>query len=256
MKKKKKLPASCIILAHTRDSKLENAINSADCFDETLLVATTDEKEAWKIFAKKNNCILHFYLDPIFNFSTLRNWAANKSKNDWVFFLDSDEVIDKASVAKLYDFYAKNTYGHTSLSVIRQDIFLGKKLKYGEAYTTLVRAFDKKHHAYTGSVHETVNSTQNFQSSIVLNHYAHNSIADFLQDITVYSHMASYGESTTQLVLIIKMFIFPITKWFNNLFIKKGILDGYTGIIYATIMSIHSLSVRIFAYENSLSKNK
>ena len=40
-----------------------------------------------------------------------------------------------------------------------------------------------------------------------------------------------------------------VAKFVSNYWLKAGFLDGWRGLIYAVVMSIHSLAVRVFIYE-------
>ena len=55
--------------------------------------------------------------------------------------------------------------------------------------------------------------------------------------------------------IIKQMIVYPIGKFINNFILELGFLDGWRGLIYAFIMSLHSLWVRVYWYEKAYVKN-
>lgn len=255
--KQEKLPCSAIIIAHLRNNTLDAAIQSVQYFSEIIIVATTDEKAQWRQYINeqsKSNIRLFFYLEPIVSFSELRNWAATKSNQDWVFFLDSDEVLEDEAHEKLSEFFATYAQTYTSLSVTRFDVFLNQTLHHGEAKKELIRCYHAEHHTFEGNVHEIVHAQNTFSSTIEIKHFAHDSINQFLADIIKYSEMASFQETHYLVPLTLKLLLFPPLKWMYIVLIQSGWKDGMAGVMYATVMTIHSIAVRLFAYEKTITR--
>jgi hypothetical protein len=91
-------------------------------------------------------------------------------------------------------------------------------------------------------------------SNITLLHYAHRNIAEFFSDVTGYAKLAAEYQNDSKLpsiLLTVKTIVFPLGKFIQNYFLKLGFLDGWRGLTYATLMSLHSLSVRVMSYENA-----
>ena len=90
-------------------------------------------------------------------------------------------------------------------------------------------------------------------SHISLLHFAHQTIAEFFQDITHYAKIEAEYQRDSRLSsfkLGLKTLIYPTLKFCQNFFCKLGFLDGWRGLVYAILMSMHSLMVRVFSYEN------
>lgn len=220
-----------IILAHNKDDRFKTALESAKLADEVLVI---EKKEAIKDFSK------------------VRNEAMGKAKNDWVFFLDSDEVIP-AKAWGLFEKVIKNG-NFPAATVGRKDIFHGKELKFGETRDTrIVRLLNKNKAKFVRPVHEVVEVDGNiFDLDISIEHYAHKDVAEFLDDVSSYAEIeAEYREGKDEKEKIIfESIFFPVGKFILNYFFKLGFLDGWRGLVYATIMSLHSLFVRINLYAN------
>ena len=54
---------------------------------------------------------------------------------------------------------------------------------------------------------------------------------------------------------LLSLITFPVGKFINNFLLKRGFLDGWRGLSYALMMSLHSFCVRIFQYELRYQKN-
>ncbi len=249
---KNKLPISVIILTHRNDQRFLKALSSAQMAEE-VLVADYQSQNNWPTLAKKYQFNLVKRTKIIENFASERNLALAKAKHDWVLFLDSDEEIVESSWTEIAQ--AINNPDIDGFFVKRIDIFYGQTLKFGETGDSkFLRLIRKDKAKYLRPVHEKAIVTGNTQDSqIFLNHYSHTNISEFITDITHYSALeAEYqnDDLLKPLILGLKTIAYPKAKFFNNYILKLGFLDGWRGLVYATIMSLHSLMVRVFSYEN------
>lgn len=185
---------------------------------------------------------------PITDFSKVRNDAIQKATNQYVFFIDSDEVLTSDSLSQIKKIVQEKYYD--LVSVVRSDYFLGKKLSYGEAGAIhLVRLGKKDKLRFVRQVHETVEIKPTYKatgSNISLLHYSHPNITQFFSKISHYSHLESKLRKVNSITnLVFELIFFPPFKFLFNFFIKQGYRDGMRGLIYAMLMSLHSLFVRI-----------
>ncbi len=242
---------SIVILTNKQDQLFINALESAQVAEKILLV--DNHGYHWQTLQKKYRFQVHQHLKPINNFAKVRNQALKLITTKWVMFLDSDETLGKDRLLK-QNIKAINKalqQSATTVYVKRKDIFLKRQLKHGEVGNVkLIRLFQTKKANFSGNIHEVVNSNEKqYQSEVTLLHYAHPSITQFLASISDYSKLASNNE-TASLLLLVKMIIYPLAKFITNYFFKLGFLDGYRGLTYATLMSLHSFFVRIYRYED------
>ncbi len=239
-----KLDVSVIILAHTVNPKLLYAIDSAQWANEVLVIWTTKE-QAPKLEHALVVTSSHVHL----HFAAIRNEALQHAKNDWVFYLDSDEVFTNGSAEKMSAILNKQISG---ITVLRRDIFLGKELHWGEVGNMrLLRAFRKSDGHFVRAVHEVAEvNGEVLDSDISIVHAAHDSIGSFITKIITYATLDA-GLRGSQHVSIVSLFAWPTGKFFVNYFWKLGILDGWRGLVYASVMSVHSFTVRALLYEKN-----
>ncbi|MGD9129087.1 MAG: glycosyltransferase family 2 protein [Candidatus Woesebacteria bacterium] len=256
MKQKDKnlLAVTIIIFSHRADKRFKQALKSSQ-FAKEILVFDYQSQNNWTEL-KKN---FHFKLinkdKKISNFAKARNQALLKSKFDWVFFLDSDEIIESDSINQIRKIIKNNDYN--AASIIRKDYFHNQELKWGEtANKRSVRLLKKYKVQFKRSVHEVAKIKGKIKKSkIVLHHHAHNDVSEFLNKINFYSQLEAefrqLSKVQSKLKIILEMLFYPSAKFILNYFLKLGILDGFRGLIYAMLMSIHSLNIRVMLYEKN-----
>ena len=234
-----KIPLSVITIysSSVENSYLSKVKDSVKDFDQVILFDTGDK--------------------PIHDFSKVRNVAMKEASHDYVLFIDSNEVLTRSSVKKIEKIVKEKKYD--LVSVLRTDIFIGKQLKYGEAGSIhLVRLGKREKMVFTRAVHETVVIKSNYKlsgSSIELLHYSHPNLSSFLDKISRYAYLESrFRKQKPSFGLLIELLFFPPLKFLFNFLIKQGYRDGVRGFIYAVIMSLHSLFVRINLFEKGIRK--
>jgi glycosyltransferase involved in cell wall biosynthesis len=190
------------------------------------------------------------YSRRITNFALVRNYGLKQARHDWVLFLDSDEVLDPGGVKKLRKIASTRAAGAT---LVRSDVFYGKKLRFGEGgRMALTRFVFAQKTTALGEVHEVLKVTGNVVAShCTITHYAHASISDFLSDVSYYAQIAGENKKTNTIQSLLELATFPVGKFLFSLILQGSILDGWRGVTYSVMMSLHSLFVRIYHYEHS-----
>ncbi len=250
---KNKVPLSVIILTHRQDQRFIKALKSAQPATEVLVIDYQSGNN-WQELNKKYHFKLIKRAGSIENFSQERNLALKESQAEWVFFLDSDEEITSTSWLEITDLVTNNS-GVDGYLVERTDIFYGRALKFGETGgNKFLRLIRKAKAQYLRPVHEQaiVQGTTEY-SKIQIVHYSHQNISEFIQDVTHYAVLEAEYQNDDLLsptTLGLKTIIYPKSKFLVNYLFKLGFLDGWRGLVYATIMSLHSIMVRVFSYEN------
>ena len=129
----------------------------------------------------------------------------------------------------------------------RTDIFLDKKLRFGESGTNLfVRLAKKDSGTWSRPIHETWEVSGSIGTlSSPIKHYAANSIGQFVSKLDYYTtinaqHLYDQGVHASYFHII----CYPPGKFLVNYMIKGGILDGTHGFVHAVFMSFHSFLTR------------
>jgi hypothetical protein len=241
-----------VILAHRNDELLAQTVKSVEWASEICVVWTGLVQDSPTHFGKHVS-ILSF-TGPVTNFAEVRNYALCQVKTKWVLFLDSDEVLSNQAQPELEKIVTENTYA--GIELWRKDIFLGKEMKWGEVHhVSIPRFFQTEKVKYTRAVHEVPEIKGKVGvSQIVIFHFAHDSITQFWSKVTKYINIeAEERFRHGQRISLWQMILWPVGKFIYNYLYKLGFLDGWRGLIYATIMSVHSFSVRASLYEKQSS---
>jgi glycosyltransferase involved in cell wall biosynthesis len=240
---------SIIILNHRADQRLEESLQSSQFADEIIVIDNNSQAD-WDTLTQQYRFRVIPYPDVLVDWSAIRNQALTHAVHDWVFFLDSDEIIDSTAVLAI-DRLIKSSFFAGGL-IQRTDIFHGKQLRYGEAGNKPLIRIGKKHRLrFERPVHEEAIITGPVSAEgISVFHHAHLSIDEFFQKISSYAFREAQHRSQQGTSLFLpSIIIFPLGKFLFNIVFKLGLLDGWRGLIYAYMMSLHSFFVRVYQYE-------
>ncbi len=247
------LPCTAIVLVHRDTPTLWNSLHSLDWLD-TIIVIDNNSQIAPERFTAASVTSIHPISDNFTDFAAVRNDSMLLVTTPWCFFLDSDEVVDpmsSESLASLED--AMQNQHCAALSCRRSDVFLGKKLRFGEAgRQTLIRFLRINQAHWMGIAHENPVVSGGIQrSQVALTHYSHESIKSFIEDVSVYAKIIGSSKMSSRTQNLWQLLFFPPLKLLYDLSILGGLLDGWRGITYSYCMALHSLLVRIYYYEKS-----
>lgn len=178
------------------------------------------------------------------NFSSQRQFALSKAKNNWILWLDADESPSPELIKFLNVTQLSET---TVYSFPRQDQFLGQILKHGEtAGQDFLRLFPKNSGDFIGAVHEiwSTNLTVSKINAPIF-HLSHPNLTSFFQKINFYTDIRAEELYRQKIKTnIFQIIFYPILKFKYNYIFRLGFLDSTAGIILALGMSFHSFLVR------------
>lgn len=244
----------------SKDLSLIILVQNASCLDVSkynqLLVSEKIIVECWNQLTTKSKTLsgwkVLFYPQQMKNFAAARNWAMDQAANDWVLFLDSDEQLI-GDITQLVEMSNDSCLGY---SIKRLDFFHGQQLRFGEVGSIWVpRLINRRRVRFVGRVHEQTNLPLSRLRFVQVRHTPHLSVSSFLTKINDYSTLAVDDFSESKLTTFLKLLVFPSSKFFTNYVLKLGFLDGWRGLVYAIVMSIHSLAVRAKTWQKLSTKN-
>ena len=184
----------------------------------------------------------------ITDFSKARNQAMAKVATDWVLFIDSDETVSPQLEAEIA-IAVKNKRFNYQLK--RRDIFLGRELKHGEtAAVRLIRLIQPGSGKWQGQVHEVFVSKLPVKTlNQPLLHERRITFGQLFDRLNYYSDLKA-KELFDQGVKfsLWELLFLPWLKLLHNYILRLGVLDGVPGLMLATLMSWHSLMVRVKLY--------
>ncbi|PIS16106.1 hypothetical protein COT62_00135 [Candidatus Roizmanbacteria bacterium CG09_land_8_20_14_0_10_41_9] len=245
---------TAVILAKNEEKHIGKTIQSLSFCNE-IIVVDDNSNDATREIAEKLGCrVLPRSLNS--DFAGQRNFAMEQAKHDWILFVDADEEVTTELRENILQNVTNNTRDIGSYALKRRDFFWGKELQYGETKKArsvgLIRLMKKRAGVWHGSVHEafvphgTTGSLTGF-----LDHFPHQTISEFLQDINFYSSLRARELARKQkTATVFSLLFFPLGKFILTYIIYLGFLDGPAGFTYAFMMSFHSFLTRakLFQY--------
>jgi len=257
-----KLNLTIIILTNRNDQRFIRCLKSTQFAGEVLIFDYQSNND-WPALEKKYKFKVIKKDQAIINdFAKERNQTLKHAQNQWILFLDSDEIIEKDEAEKIEQLISQNEADAFYLK--RVDYFHGQKLNWGEVKNQQIIRLAKKDEVncearegtlgykikFKRTVHEVakINGTVK-QSNITIKHFAHRSINEFFDSICTYAYLEAKYRSKIKVSkseIIKELLFYPTGKFIVNYFVKLGFLDGWRGLVYATMMSLHSLIVRIY----------
>lgn len=224
---------SAVVLTNKPPEKITTTLESVSFADETI-VLRDDPK-----------------YDPLVDgFAAQRNLGLSKAKGDWVLFVDDDEVITKELAEEIKKAISINKFNAYYLK--RRDIYFGQILKHGEAGNMkIIRLAKKTAGKFIRPVHEVwqVSGAVGELSEALL-HYREDLATHFLDRIGLYGPLdATALDAESKPFSHFRLLANPVVKFLFNYFLRLGFLDGYLGLFQAYLMSVQSLSVRVFQWQ-------
>ncbi len=233
---------SAVILSHNDAAVIERVIRSLAWADEILLIDDYSTDTTVELAKKHRVKVYQRHLED--DFAAQRNFGLEKAAGDWIFFVDSDEVVSKALAEEIRKSVEIDCAG---FYIKRQDRLFGTPLRHGEtARVKLLRLARKDAGLWTRPVHEVWKVTGlTGELTHPLDHFPHPNVAQFIDEINHYSTInATYLYAQKIPVPLWHILAYPAAKFFVDYVWFAGFLDGTAGAVVAIMMSMHSFLTR------------
>ncbi len=233
---------SALIITYNEMGYIEKCIDSIAFADEIIVVDSFSNDGTYEYLQKHPK--VKVIQNPFENFTAQKSFTLKQASNDWVLFVDADEVvsdklqkeitetINNPNACEAYWFYRKFMFQDTPLN------FSGWQTDKNH------RLFRKSKARFTDRkiVHETLDVDGT--SCILkekLTHYCYKDYQDYKGKMLRYGQLkakeAFYKEKQFNYVFMI---LKPFWKFFNHFVIRLGFLDGKRGF---TISYLNALGV-------------
>ena len=237
-----------VILTKNEDKNIKKCIESVKWCDEIIIIDDNSTDKTLEIAKKYNVKIFFHSLDN--DFSAQRNFGISKAKNEWVLFVDSDEIISDAlafEISNAITLKDQSLRSFNGFYIKRSDFMWGKRLMHGETGNiSLLRLARKNKGLWKGMTHEKWEITRPVGRLVnPLLHFPHTTLEEFLREVNFYTDIRAQELKTKKTKVFFWSIVFyPVGKFLINFIFKKGFMDGMQGLIFAIVMSFHSFLVR------------
>jgi len=215
---------SVTILAKNSGRTLRQVLASLSFFEEVIVADTGSTDDTKEIAASFPNVRL---IDLAFTgFGPTHNAASALAKHDWVFSLDSDEVLPLALQEEILSL---SLQPKTVYSVARKNFYRDKWVwSCGWWPDRVVRIYNRKETSFSNvPVHEAIITTGFKVVSLQnpLHHTPFLSVSDFLQKLDRYTTLAAQGKTASSSA----PFFHGVAAFFKSYIIKRGVFQGSLG---------------------------
>ena len=218
---------SIVIITFNSEKYLYEVLTSCSFADEVIILDSGSTDKTISIAQSFSNVTLIH--QSWLGFGPQKQQGVNKARHDWVFVLDSDEVITEELQKEII--FTLKSPAHKGYLVPRINYFFGKPIKRMGLYPDVtLRFFNRKNGHFDESiVHEKIilKDTHGQLNSAML-HYAYETIDKFIEKQNRYSSLGAKQNK-------FKALANPYWTFVKLYFLKGGFLEGWRGFIIAKI---------------------
>ena len=246
--KKKTLSISVTILVKNSETYIAECLHALQAFDEVIVLDNGSTDRTLEIAKTFENVKIHRH--DFIGFGPLKNLAASFATHDWIFNVDSDEIVSEELILELQNCTLQQTHIY---SIPRHNYYKKKWIKCCGWYPDRVlRIYNRNHTRYNDNmVHESLIKNENTSIELLsspLVHHAYDSIEQLLEKLQRYSTL--WAQNNTKKSSPSKAFGRALFAFFRNYFLQKGFLCGYEGLLISVTNANHVFYKYMKLYEN------
>ncbi|WP_082906222.1 glycosyltransferase family 2 protein [Phormidesmis priestleyi] len=240
---------STIIITQDEEVRTGKAICSCQAFSDEIIVVDGGSKDSTVQRAQELGCKV--FINPWPGYAKQRRFGIDQAQHDWVFMIDSDEVVSEELAQSIAAWKHTQTLKADAFSVDRIGDFLGKWLTSRADYQ--IRLFNKTIFQVTDVlVHESIDSGENpvIQLEGVLWHYGFRSISDHVVRFNKYTDLEAQKDYLVGKRFSLARLLFKPPARFVQVYIVHQLYSkGLAGLSVALLKVYYDLLKEIKLYE-------
>ena len=230
------IPVSVTMLTFNSARHLEKVLSALQCFDDVVVLDSGSRDDTLKIARTFPN--VRIFETTFHGFGPMHNLASSHARHDWIFSVDSDEVVTPELAAEIQSL---GPDAGVAYSVSLKNYYNGKWIRHCGWYPDRhVRLYHKQRTTFTNTwVHEKI-ITEGLREVLLREHLLHYSFSgsgDFLVKMHRYSDLfaeENRGRRTSSLTKAIARSFWAFLKHY---IFQLGILSGREGFIISAANS-------------------
>ena len=229
---------SACVIAFNEEKAIGDCLDSLAFCDEVVVVDSHSKDRTREIAAAKGARVIE--RDWAGHIGQ-KNFAVEQARHDWVLCVDADERVTPELRELIERAFAQGEPAARAFEVNRRTIYLGKWIRHGGWYPDRkVRVFDRRVARWGGvNPHDHVQVDAGLAVTRLsgdLEHHSYDDIADHLKTMDFFSTISAREKlSRGQGWLELQLLFGPPVKFFKMFVLKGGFLDGWRGLIVATL---------------------
>lgn len=239
----KNVMLTALIITYNEIEHIQKCIKGIDFADEIIVVDSFSTDGTYEYLKKHPK--IKVIQKKFENFTSQKSFALQMATNDWVLFVDADEIVSKSLKLEILETICSNTNIHVAFWFYRIFMFENYPLKFSGTQTDKnIRLFRKNKVSFTPDklVHETlqIDGTSGIFNEKLI-HYCYKNYDDYKRKIINYGKLKALqdvekNKKFSYLFLIVN----PLWKFFQKYIIRFGILDGKRGFILCYLNALGS----------------
>jgi glycosyltransferase involved in cell wall biosynthesis len=233
-------PLTAVVLTYNSARTL-HAVLEALSWCEDVLVVDSGSTDGTLAIARSHNARV---LEKEFHgFGEQKNFAVTSALFDWVFVVDSDEIVSEALRDEIQSHFK---HGHGDVSgylVPIKLVFLGGRMRFsGNTIKYALRIFNRQNGNFNlALVHELVElQGRQVRLSRSLWHYSYLTLDDYFQKFNRYTTLAAQElYNMRKRPPAFKVWAGLPIYFFKMYVIKLGFLDGYRGFLWCLFSALY-----------------
>ncbi len=229
------------IIARNEEKNLPDCLASLDFVDEIVVVdsGSNDRTEA----ICRSHQKVRYCQRAWDGFGRQKNFAADQSRNDWVFNIDADERISPELRASIL---AADLSRHDGFRVARENYFGDRWIRQCGWYPDYnLRLYNRAKCRFGERlVHESVEcygSVGTLRGNLI--HFTYTGIFDYLTRMDRYSTLAAQevvkaGKRSGVTAVTVR----PLYTFVKMYLLKKGFLEGYHGFLLSVLYGVYTFA--------------
>jgi glycosyltransferase involved in cell wall biosynthesis len=245
---------SAVIIVKNAEQTIAATLESLKAFDEVLIYDNGSMDKTLPIAGKYEN--VKIVMGLFIGFGETKNAAASYARNDWIFSIDSDEVVSPFLLNSISETKLQTdiVYGFERFNYYRK-----KRVRFsGWRKETIYRLYHKGTTKFNNKkVHEGL-ILDNIKTSFLkgeLKHYSYQKISDFNRKRALYSDLFAGENKGKRKSSPLRAVISGMYDFFNTYFLRLGFLDGYRGLLISFSNSSVTFIKYLKLYEANLNNN-
>jgi glycosyltransferase involved in cell wall biosynthesis len=232
---------SALVLTKNEKENINKCLKSLKFCNETVIIDDFSSDGTVEICIKHGVRVYERRLNG--DFASQKNFGLSKCSGEWILSIDPDEVVPDELKNEIIKVVSDKSSSVNGYYLKRIDSLWGKKIKHSEfGEAKLLRLAKRGSGDWKRRVHEywdVKGKTKELKNELL--HNPHKNLSKFIENVNLFSKLhakANYedGKSSS----LFKIIVWPAGKLIDNLFVKKGILDGERAFVASTMMSLHS----------------
>ncbi len=230
-----------VLITKNEERRIERCLASVAWADEIVVV---DDESSDRTQALCRACGATVIVRPSGgDFDQQRNAGIDAASGEWILQLDADEVVSPALREEIRGVLERST-GVVAYRVRRQNVFLGREMRYGGWGWNGVKLFRKLAARYVGhSVHETlaVNGSVG-ELAQPIQHYPFQSLTQFIERQNFYSDVEARllresHATVTEPSLRYQLLVRPLKLFWKSYVKQSGYREGLHGLVFAALFA-------------------